>query len=214
MVVADTPTLLRPGIAVLVSTPNGLDHPGTLTAVTDRGRRCTVDMQPVEGSAYDSPTGLTVAWPANRVRAAGTTLAAATPVEIDVALAALDSWYRKARYRLDLAVEVLHAAVGDRRTGSKNRGPWLMSDAQALEAARRSDRTDPAIPQPSTPTQQRALNSEGSLRSRRRTWPSGSGGAVGAAPSSPNPTAGSGTPTAANTARPATTDRSAPGLPG
>ncbi|MEE1828061.1 hypothetical protein PUR61_38670 [Streptomyces sp. BE20] len=114
--------------------------------MTDRGRRCTVDMKPVEGSAYDSPTGLTVAWPANRVRAAGTTLATATPVEIDIALAALDSRYRKARHRLDLAVEVLHAAVGDRRTGSTSRGPWRMSDAQALEAARRSDRTDHAFP--------------------------------------------------------------------
>ncbi|MFE7530701.1 hypothetical protein ACFU7Y_34060 [Kitasatospora sp. NPDC057542] len=145
MTVSDTLTLLRPGAAVVVRTPTGLDHPGTLTSVTNRGRSCTVDMKPVEGSAYDSPTGLPVVWPANCVRAAGTTLATATPVEIDTILAALDERYRKAHHRLVLALEVLHSALGDRRSGSKGRGPWSMSEAQTLEAARRSHRADPTV---------------------------------------------------------------------
>ncbi|MFD9066741.1 hypothetical protein ACFVZ3_35070 [Kitasatospora purpeofusca] len=145
MTVADTPTLLKPGAAVLVSTPEGLDHPGTLTNVTDHGRRCAVDMNSVQGSTYDSPTGRTVTWPANRVRAAGTTLATATPVEIDTVLARLDERYRRAHHRLVLALDALHSAAGDRRAGSKRRGPWTMSDAQALDVGRRSNRTDPAF---------------------------------------------------------------------
>lgn len=59
-------------------------------------------------------------------------LASRTPVEIDTALAALDTEHYRLTVRLAATLNTVHGAAGDRHVHSAGHGRWTMTDADAI----------------------------------------------------------------------------------